>query len=217
MPWGPPQPKGSRVWKAPQLACLTELGWQLQHTAPLTPPAVVGAEWQRRGGREVTQHGCTAPPSPRAGFCLETGQHRAGLGEGGGRWGLRALGPALLESWLLLPPPAPELREGSAATPGQSWPDSPAGGGSPRGPSRPGGHGWPFCLLLRAWPRAQGPGWGQGKLMEQGGGPGQAGGEAAPVPRPSDTSASLAPLVPWCPGSSTLPTPCLLCQAASWV
>ena len=55
----------------------------------------------------------------------------------------------------LLPPPAPELREGTAAMPGQNWPDSQARGGRPRGPSRPGGHGLPFCLLFRAWPRAQ--------------------------------------------------------------
>jgi len=148
-------------------------------------------------------------PSPALGqdSAWEKGQHC------GGQAGLRALGPGLLESQCSsCHPQLQTCEKGQQPCLARTGQTARQEEGDPRQAR------WTQAAFLPSVQGlAQGPGGGQGKLMEQGGGAGQPGGEAAPVPRPSYTSASLAPLALWCPGSSILPTPCLLCQAASWV
>ena len=213
MPWGPPQPKGSRVWKAPQLACLTELGW---HTVSLTPLGVVGTEWQgpplpaEAWGKGSDPGWLQAPPWPSGRILLGRQDSTVGDRQDYELWDQA--------SWSLGAAPATPSSRAARRDSGHAWPELARQPGKRRETPWSQQARWTRAAFLPSVQGlAQGPGGGQGKLMEQGGGPGRPRGEAAPVPRPSDTSASLAPLALWCPGSSILPTPCLLCQAASWV
>ena len=115
------------------------------------PKAMTGCRAWGKGSDPGWLHA----PSPALGqdSAWETGQQCGGWAGGRGTTSSGTSPPGVLV--LLLPSPAPELQEGTAAMPGQSWSNSQARGGSPRGPSRPGGPRLPFCLLLGAWPRVQ--------------------------------------------------------------
>lgn len=142
-------------------------------------------------------------PGPRAGFCL--GDRTALWGTGRGRGDYKLWDQP---SWSPGATPATPSSRAARRDSGHAWPELANQPGKRREPLWSQQARWTRAAFLpSARGLAQGSGWGQGKLIEQGGDTGQPGGEAAPVPRPSDSSASLAPLVTWCPGFSILPTP----------
>lgn len=112
-------------------------------------------------------------PCPRAGFCL--GERTALWGTGRTTSsGTRPPGVPVQ----LLPPPAPDLREGTAAMPGQNWPDSQARGGRP-----PAGQVDTGCLSAFCSGLGPGPRLGAGEADGAGWGPGAAGRGSSPRPQ----------------------------------